>query len=281
MKTITHSILLFTFMLFANNILAQEDIKLELKEVHAIGNELHIDFLLENNGPDVVLGINFSKIKLYDSKGNVYNPSRIVFAQSVATYGGASQSCIQGIPMKLKFVFTGAPSKLLLVKSLMFEINRKSDNKNFPIKRNNIIVPTTSNKLIAKALVDTFFMEVAPKVFAQLVSLKHEQQQVFIEFIVLNTDHDKDMAFGFRDTRIIDNLGNSMKLKTIDFSGKQATYGGVSVEMPEGVPMKLTYKFELVDPSATMIKIFEFTSGNVKFQIRDISLKGFVIPFSN
>ena len=276
MKSISQLILLFSIMMFSSTILAQEGIKLDLKEARAIGNELHIDFLLVNEGTDVEVYINFAAIKLYDIKGNVYNAKRVVFAQKEVTYGGATQSCIQGIPMKLKLVFAGAPSKLLLVKSLMFKINRKSDNKDFLMKYDNLIIPTSPNKLVMEALADSLFLEVAPSIFARMTSVARNQKEVLISFIVLNTANDQNMYFGFKNTRIIDNLGNSMNLKGLDFSGKAVTYGGLTVEMPQAVPMKLIYKFELIDPSASEIKIFEFTSGAVKYQLRDISLSGLI-----
>ncbi len=109
-------------------------------------------------------------------------------------------------------------------------------------------------------------------IFARMTGIERNQKEVLISFIVLNTTNDRDMYFGFKNTRIIDNLGNSMKLKEMNFSGKLATYGGVTIQMPQAVPMKLTYKFELLDLGATDIKIFEFTSGDVKFQIRNIKL---------
>lgn len=154
----------------------------------------------------------------------------------------------------------------------MFNINRQSDKKDFPIKYNNMIIPTSSNKLVNEALTDSLFLEVAPMIFARMTGIERNQKEVLISFIVLNTTNDRDMYFGFKNTRIIDNLGNSMKLKEMNFSGKLATYGGVTIQMPQAVPMKLTYKFELLDLGATDIKIFEFTSGDVKFQIRNIKL---------
>jgi len=120
-------------------------------------------------------------------------------------------------------------------------------------------------------------LEVAPRVFLRMTGVSVNEKEVLISFIVLNTTSDRDMNFGFRGTRIIDDLGNSMNLKEINFAGKVATYGGATVQMPQGVPMKLSYKFELVDTNAKEIKILEFTSVDVKFQIRDILLHGFII----
>jgi len=277
MKTRIQLLSIFVIMLFGISMQAQDGLSINLKEAHAIGDELHLDFLLENKAADAMVSISFRDIKLYDAQGNVYNAKRVVFAQKLITYGGVEQQCIQGIPMKLKLVFKGAPSKLLLVKSLMFKLNRKSDNRDFPVKLNNVIIPTSPNKLVNKALLDSFFLEVAPKVFARLTALKRNQNEVLIEFVILNTGSDRTMDFSFRDTRIIDNLGNSIKVVEMNFAGKIATYGAVSANMPQAIPMKLSYKFKLIDSNAKEIKIFEFTSSGVKFQIRDLPLNGFIV----
>ena len=259
------------------HISAQNEITVNLKEAHAIGDELHLDFIVENKGADALVGATFRDTKLYDNQGNVYDVKRIKFGQKEITYGGVDQQCIQGIPMKLKLIFKGAPSKLLLVKALMFKLYTRADNKEFPKRFNSIIVPTSTSKLVNEALADSLFLEVAPKVFARITGVSRNENEVFINMIVLNTASDRDMSFSFRDTRIIDNIGNSVNIKEIDFAGKKATYGSATAMMPQAVPMKLSFKFILTDPSAKKINIFEFTSAGIKFQLHNLSLSGLLV----
>jgi hypothetical protein len=274
-KTIT--VLLVSILITLGGIAkAQEVISLKLSEAHAIGDELHLDFLLENKEADANFSISFSDIKLYDSQGNIFDVKLIVFGQKTITYGGTEQQCIQGIPMKLKLIFKGAPSKLAVVKALMIKLRRTSDNHEMDLRFNNMAVPTSSNKLVLEAAEDPLFMEVAPNLFARMTGVSKNEKELSMDFIVVNMGSDREMGFSFINTRIIDDLGNSMKLSLIDFAGKTATYGGNAVNMPQDIPMKLSFKFKLIDESAKKIKIFEFTSNGVKFQIHDIDLTSLI-----
>ena len=274
-KTIT--VLLVSILMTLGGIAkAQGIISLKLSEAHAIGDELHLDFLLENKEADANFSISFRDIKLYDSQGNVFDVKLIVFGQKSITYGGTEQQCIQGIPMKLKLIFKGAPSKLAVVKALMIKLRRTSDNHEMDLKFNNMIVPTSTNKLVLEAVEDPLFMEVAPNLFARMTGVSKNEKELSVDFIVVNMGSDREMGFSFNNTRIIDDLGNSMKLSLIDFAGKTTTYGGNAVNMPQDIPMKLSFKFKLIDESAKKIKIFEFTSNGVKFQIHDIDLTSLI-----
>ena len=274
-KTIT--VLLVSILMTLGGIAkAQEVISLKLSEAHAIGDELHLDFLLENKEADANFSISFRDIKLYDSQGNVFDVKLIVFGQKTITYGGTEQQCIQGIPMKLKLIFKGAPSKLAVVKALMIKLRRTSDNHEMDLRFNNMAVPTSSNKLVLEAAEDPLFMEVAPNLFARMTGVSKNEKELSVGFIVVNMGSDREMGFSFNNTRIIDDLGNSMKLNLIDFAGNTATYGGNAVNMPQDIPMKLSFKFKLIDESAKKIKIFEFTSNGVKFQIHDIDLTSLI-----
>ena len=276
MKKAVTILLVSILMALGGIVKAQGTIVLNLKEAHTIGDELHLDFLLENKEADAKFSILFRNIKLYDNQGNAFDVERIVFGQKSITYGGTDQQCIQGIPMKLKLIFKGAPSKLSTVKLLMIKLIRVSDNKEFPFKFDNITVPTSQNKLVNEVAKDPLFLEVAPNVFARMTAVSKNEKEVILEFIVTNMGSDRDMSFSFNNTRIIDDLGNSIKLSIIDFAGKTATYGENAVNMPQDIPMKLSFKFILVDDNAKKIKIFEFTSHGVKYQIHDIDLANFI-----
>lgn len=270
-KFTTISIILFT--LLACSALAQtEETSLELQQARTIGKQLHFDFLLTNLTADVDFSISFRNTKLYDGEGNVFDPELIRFAQMEKTYGEAFQNCPEGIPMKLKIVFSGAPSKLAVVKELNFKLIRKSDNKEFPVSLTDVAIPTTDNELVLKAHENPHYFEVEPDVFAELTTVERNDKILRFEFMVVNQGSDKKVAFGFRDTRIIDDKGNTMELKTMNFSGMEKTYGECFKEMPTGIPMKLEYFFELKDPSAQKIMMFEFGKHNNVFQIRDIEI---------
>jgi hypothetical protein len=276
MKKTIIVLLISILMIFGGILKAQESIALDLIEAPAIGDELHLDFLFENKDADAKFSILFRNIKLYDNQGNTFDVERIVFGQKAITYGGTDQQCIQGIPMKLKLIFKGAPSKLSSVKLLMIKLIRISDKKEFPFKFDNMPVPTSQNKLVNEAAKDPLFLEVAPNIFARMIVVSKNEKEVVLEFIVTNMGSDRDMSFSFNNTRIIDDLGNSIKLSIIDFAGKTATYGKNAVDMPQNIPMKLSLKFSLVDDNAKKIKILEFTSNGVKYQIHDIDLTNLI-----
>lgn len=276
MKNIITVLLVSILMVLGGITKAQGIISLKLSEAHVIGDELHFDFLLENKEADDKFAISFNGVKLYDSLGNIFDVELIVFGQKTITYGGTEQQCIQGIPMKLELIFKGAPSKLAKVKALMIKLIRVSDKLEMDLKFNNIIVPTSTNKLVLEAAEDPLFMEVAPNLFARMTGVSKNEKELSLEFIVVNMGSDREMGFSFNNTRIIDDLGNSMKLNLIDFAGKTATYGGNAVNMPQDIPMKLSFKFKLIDESAKKIKIFEFISNGVKFQIHDIDLTSLI-----
>ncbi len=258
---------------FSPNTIAQSDeVQLDLKQVRVIGNQLHFDFLFTNKANDMEYILSLSDIKLYDGEGEIFNPESVTFGQVNKTYGAVIQKCVKDIPIKMKIVFNGQPSKLANVNSLIFPIKYKNKTRKFPFKFTGISVPATNNPEVVKAHEDPLYFEVEPDVFAKMTSVKREGKIVRITFMVENKGSDKKVGFSLKNTRIIDDKGNTIEVKAIDFSGMHKTYGEAFKEMPQGIPMKLEYHFELTDPAAKKIMMFEFAKHNNVFQIRGIEI---------
>jgi hypothetical protein len=268
-------ILLLTFIfvstLFLNSI-AQDKIDLEFKESKSVGNELHFKFLLTNNTSSSDLLILLNDTKLYDDEGNSFTSVRIHLGEKEKVYGAVQENCPKGIPMKLKIVFKDAASNLKKIKQLNFTLKEYGGSGDYTKTFENIDVPTTTNEKVLKASNDPMYFEIEDGVFAKHIKSSKNNKIVTAEFMIENTNYDKEIVFNFNGTRIIDDLGNVSKVKTMTFGSMVKTYGGVSQKLPQNVPVKLLVTFELIDPSASILKVLDLGKPGNMFQLKDIKL---------
>lgn len=249
-----------------------QTVDLQLKECKSIGNELHINFLLTNNTSSSDLLILLNDTKLYDDEGNSFTSVRIQLGEKEKVYGAVQENCPNGIPMKLKIVFKDAASNLKKINKLNFTVKEYGGSGDYAKTFENIDVPTTTNEKVLKAFNDPMYFEIEDGVFAKHIISGKNNKIVTVEFMIENTNYDKEIVFNFNGTRVIDDLGNVAKVKSMTFGTMVKTYGGVSQKLPQNVPVKLLVIFELNDPSASILKVLDLGKPGNIFQLKDINL---------
>lgn len=272
MKLQTAHFAFILFLLSYSTLFSQQSVTTELKECKAIGKELHFNFLLTNNSEISKLQLLLADAKLYDGNGNVFTSGRIELGEKFKIYGSVLEECPKEIPIALKIVFKDAPSKLTDVTRLLFTVKEYGSDKSYSMEFTNVKVPTTKNDKVLKAFDDPYYFESEDGTYVRFIKAHKANDIITAEFTVENSNYDKKVSYTFNDTRIIDNLGNAVKVKSMVFGSDNKLYGSVSQNLPQNVPVKLVLSFQTTDPSASVIKVLELgTNGNV-FQLRDIDL---------
>jgi TolB-like protein len=102
---------------------------------------------------------------------------------------------------------------------------------------------------------------------------KRAGETVTLYFLVTNNEKDKKLRLyagtGSRSSRMFDDMGNEYHASQVKF-GNEISSGNIWKQLPTGVSVKASLKFEKVSPMANSIALLEIGANGFKAQIRNI-----------
>jgi TolB-like protein len=88
--------------------------------------------------------------------------------------------------------------------------------------------------------------------------------KITISLLITNIEDDRTLRVNIRESRVIDNNGNVIKLSSILLGGSRGEYNAwADAELPKGIPTKCTLNFD-ISTEINMISLLELPCGSIK-----------------
>lgn len=240
------------------------NLKLEVKQVEVIGDQLRINLLATNLGPDNDLSIFISDIRLFDDQGNIYKPSFAFLGDKKPNNYKIDKNLVKDIALKCQFTFTGAPATRNQIS--MLEISCRFANQDMKVQIKNLPIPfhfQLSTNPLAK--------EIDEKCLLEIKSISFDGKNVVINTLITNNDDDMEMRLNFYDCNVVDNEGNEKKCSDGSFGNGTSNYN-LSRVVVKDVPIKASFQFPFASRPAE-IALLKLSIGENKFIFKKLAVK--------
>jgi hypothetical protein len=236
------------------------EVRFDLQEVRAIGEELRFYFIVTNTAPvDTTLSIRANDHKLYDGKGNEYSSNLLLMGDKrIKGSSFVTQNFIQNIPIKMCFIFNkNNVAELSTIKLIQIKAGKSAFRM--------------SNLVVAKRTLQKNTIELEYNLFLQITEIKAEGDHLRFHFVVVNKTN-KDIKLTFRGTnqRMVDNTGTEYTSNAVEFGSTRRTGTGmVSNILVQDIPIKGYFEFPNA-ANAETIMLFELKTFYNNFRLKNL-----------